>query len=117
MESVEKYPQYLYDTPGGSPFGLQLLSRRIRIKLEHKKKAISSSNDDNRRSSTADQLLDRSGRTLKCKQIINYYHIVFCFIGEPLATVGQLKSYLLRMIAKQWYDYARNTFEFVRQVS
>lgn len=34
LESTEKFPQYLYDTPGGSAFGLQLLSRRIRMKLE-----------------------------------------------------------------------------------
>ena len=33
VESVERLPQYLYDSPGGSPFGLQLLSRRLRLKL------------------------------------------------------------------------------------
>lgn len=42
LESTEKFPQYLYDTPGGSAFGLQLLSRRIRMKLEH---AISEHDD------------------------------------------------------------------------
>lgn len=30
LESVERFPQYLYDTPGGSAFGLQLLNRRLR---------------------------------------------------------------------------------------
>lgn len=34
LDAVEKFPQYLYDTPGGSSFGLQLLSRRIKLKLE-----------------------------------------------------------------------------------
>jgi E3 ubiquitin-protein ligase HECTD1 len=33
---------------------------------------------------------------------------------EPLATVAQLESYLLKMVAKQWYDYDRSTFTFVR---
>lgn len=33
---------------------------------------------------------------------------------EPLATVGQLKSYLLKSVAKQWYDNERSTFEFVK---
>lgn len=34
LEANEKFPQYLYDTPGGSAYGLQLLQRRIRMKLE-----------------------------------------------------------------------------------
>lgn len=49
LETVEKFPQYLYDTPGGSSFGLQLLSRRIKLKLEHL----------NAKSSDQKQLLDR----------------------------------------------------------
>uniref|UniRef100_A0A914ZV22 E3 ubiquitin-protein ligase n=10 Tax=Parascaris univalens TaxID=6257 RepID=A0A914ZV22_PARUN len=91
LETVEKFPQYLYDTPGGSSFGLQLLSRRIKLKLEHL----------NAKSSDQKQLLDRTGRTMKT---------------EPLTTVGQLKNYILRMVAKQWYDRDRETFAFVRQI-
>lgn len=44
-------------------------------------------------------LIDRTGRSLKM---------------EPLATVGQLETYLLKMVAKQWHDYDRSSFAFVR---
>lgn len=47
------------------------------------------------------QLLDRSGRGIKT---------------EPLVTVGQLREYLWHMVAKQWYDYERQTFDFVKIV-
>ncbi|KAK5970210.1 E3 ubiquitin-protein ligase hecd-1 [Trichostrongylus colubriformis] len=90
LESTEKFPQYLYDTPGGSAFGLQLLSRRIRMKLEH---AISD-NDDKK-------LINRSGRLLK---------------SEPLTTIGQLKSFLLKMVAKQWFDRDRANLGFVKAI-
>uniref|UniRef100_A0A1I7WSM5 E3 ubiquitin-protein ligase n=1 Tax=Heterorhabditis bacteriophora TaxID=37862 RepID=A0A1I7WSM5_HETBA len=77
LESSEKFPQYLYDTPGGSAFGLQLLSRRLRMRLEH----AGPEQEENR------QLLNRTGRLLK---------------SEPLTTVGRLKAFLLKMVAKQW---------------
>ena len=35
---------------------------------------------------------------------------------EPLATVEQLERYLLKMVAKQWYDFDRSTFNFVKMV-
>lgn len=35
---------------------------------------------------------------------------------EPLSTVHQLERYLLKMVAKQWYDYERSTFAFVRRL-
>jgi E3 ubiquitin-protein ligase HECTD1 len=35
---------------------------------------------------------------------------------EPLSTVVQLERYLLKMVAKQWYDYERSTFAFVRKL-
>ena len=35
---------------------------------------------------------------------------------EPLATVEQLERYLLKMVAKQWYDFDRATFTFVRKL-
>lgn len=47
-------------------------------------------------------LIDRSGRPIKM---------------EPLTTVGQLNKYLTRMVAKQWYDYDRSSFHFVKQLA
>ncbi|PNF13829.1 hypothetical protein B7P43_G12448, partial [Cryptotermes secundus] len=85
LESIEKLPVYLYDTPG-SGYGLQILTRRLRFRLE---KAEGCS------------LIDRTGRSLKM---------------EPLSTVAQLERYLLKMVAKQWYDYERSTFAFVRKL-
>ncbi|XP_075224551.1 ubiquitin fusion-degradation 4-like isoform X4 [Lycorma delicatula] len=86
LESIEKLPVYLYDSPG-SCYGLQILTRRLRFRLE---KAPGESS-----------LIDRTGRSLKM---------------EPLATVMQLERYLLKMVAKQWYDYERSTFAFVRKL-
>ncbi|XP_019870714.1 E3 ubiquitin-protein ligase HECTD1 isoform X2 [Aethina tumida] len=86
LESIEKLPVYLYDTPG-SGYGLQILTRRLRFRLE---KAPGESS-----------LIDRSGRGLKM---------------EPLATVAQLERYLLKMVAKQWYDYDRSTFQFLKKM-
>lgn len=84
LESVERLPVFLYDTPG-SGYGLQILTRRLRFRLE-------------KRSGDA-SLIDRSGRCLKT---------------EPLTTVGQLEKYLSKMVAKQWYDYDRSAFAYVR---
>ncbi|XP_076273657.1 ubiquitin fusion-degradation 4-like isoform X2 [Rhynchophorus ferrugineus] len=86
LESIEKLPVYLYDTPG-SGYGLQVLTRRLRFRLE---KAPSDS-----------ALIDRTGRGLKM---------------EPLATVAQLERYLLKMVAKQWYDFERPTYQFLRKL-
>ena len=69
------------------PAALQILTRRLRFRLE--KGAGESS------------LIDRSGRSLKM---------------EPLSTVSQLERYLLKMVAKQWYDFERSTFMFVRKL-
>ncbi|KAK6110532.1 HECT-domain (ubiquitin-transferase) family protein [Brugia pahangi] len=91
LDSIEKFPQYLYDTPGGSSFGLQLINRRIKLKLEQ----------FNSNTPPQMQLLDRSGRTMKV---------------EPLSTVKQLKCYILRMVTKQWYDRGRQTFHFVEEI-
>ena len=73
LEFVEKFPQYLYDTPGGSPFGFQLLTRRLRFRLEQQQK-------------TKDEaLVDLTNRSLK---------------AEPLVTVAALKSHLFEHISK-----------------
>ncbi|XP_030767252.1 E3 ubiquitin-protein ligase Ufd4 isoform X3 [Sitophilus oryzae] len=86
LESIEKLPVYLYDTPG-SGYGLQVLTRRLRFRLE---KAQGDST-----------LIDRTGRGLKM---------------EPLATVAQLERYLLKMVAKQWYDFDRMTYQFLKKL-
>ncbi|KOC70101.1 E3 ubiquitin-protein ligase HECTD1 [Habropoda laboriosa] len=86
LESIEKLPVYLYDTPG-SGYGLQILTRRLRFRLE---KAVGESS-----------LIDRSGRSLKM---------------EPLSTIQQLENHLLKMVAKQWYDHDRSTFTFVKKL-
>ncbi|CAJ0936941.1 unnamed protein product, partial [Mesorhabditis belari] len=91
LESTEKFPQYLYDAPGGSAFGLQLLSRRFRLKLE-----LAGSDTEAQK-----HLLNRTNRFFK---------------SEPLTTIGQLKNFLLKMVAKQWYDRERETFNFVKQI-
>ena len=87
LESIEKLPVYLYDAAGGSTNGLQTLTRRLRFRLE--------------RSHGEAGLTDRTGRTLKT---------------EPLTTIGQLEKYLLKMVAKQWYDYDRSSLAFVRKL-
>lgn len=86
LESTEKLPVFMYDAPG-SGYGLQILTKRLRFRLE--------------RSICESTLFDRTGRTLKM---------------EPLATVGQLAKYLLKMVAKQWYDMDRSSFIFLKKL-
>ncbi|XP_051170118.1 E3 ubiquitin-protein ligase HECTD1 isoform X4 [Leptopilina boulardi] len=86
LESIEKLPVYLYDTPG-SGYGLQILTRRLRFRLE--------------KANGESALIDRSGRSLKM---------------EPLSTVQQLENHLLKMVAKQWHDHDRGTFTFVKKL-
>ncbi|XP_022105219.1 E3 ubiquitin-protein ligase HECTD1-like [Acanthaster planci] len=86
LESIERLSIFLYDTPGSS-YGLQVLTRRLRFRLE--------------RASGEASLIDRTGRTLKM---------------EPLTTVASLERYLLKMVAKQWYDYERSSFAFVKRL-
>ncbi|XP_058800749.1 E3 ubiquitin-protein ligase HECTD1 isoform X3 [Phymastichus coffea] len=86
LESIEKLPVYLYDTPG-SGYGLQILTRRLRFRLE--------------KASGESALIDRTGRNLKM---------------EPLSTVQQLENHLLKMVAKQWHDHDRTTFSFVKKL-
>lgn len=86
LESIEKLPIYMYDSPGGS-FGLQILTKRLSFRLE--------------RAACEQTLFDRTGRNLKM---------------EPLATVGQLNKYLLKMVAKQWYDMDRSSFLYLKKL-
>ncbi|XP_033230566.1 E3 ubiquitin-protein ligase HECTD1 isoform X3 [Belonocnema kinseyi] len=86
LESIEKLPVYLYDTPG-SGYGLQILTRRLRFRLE--------------KANGESALIDRSGRSLKM---------------EPLSTIQQLENHLLKMVAKQWHDHDRSTFTFVKKL-
>lgn len=85
LESTEKLPVFIYDAPG-SGYGLQILTKRLRFRLE--------------RAACESTLFDRTGRSLKM---------------EPLATIGQLAKYLLKMVAKQWYDMDRSTFIFLKK--
>ncbi|PAV66473.1 hypothetical protein WR25_22510 isoform C [Diploscapter pachys] len=96
LESTEKFPQYLYDIPGGSSYGLQLLSRRLRMKLE-----MASSQTGNADPNKQQQLIDRTGKLIK---------------SEPLATVGQIKSAVLKMVARQWYERERHSYAFVKAI-
>lgn len=86
LESTEKLPVFIYDVPGAG-YGLQILTKRLRFRLE--------------RAACETSLFDRTGRTLKM---------------EPLATVGQLAKYLLKMVAKQWYDMERASFLYLKKL-
>lgn len=87
LESTEKLPVYIYDGHGTGGYGLQILTKRLRFRLE--------------RSPCETTLFDRTGRSLKM---------------EPLATIGQLAKYLLRTVAKQWFDMDRSTFIFLKKL-
>ncbi|CAO1338887.1 unnamed protein product [Diamesa serratosioi] len=86
LESIEKLPIYLYDSPIGG-YGIQILTKRLRFRLE--------------RSACELTLFDRTGRNLKM---------------EPLTTIAQLNTFLLKMVAKQWYDLDRSTFLFLKKL-
>ncbi|KAK7103616.1 E3 ubiquitin-protein ligase HECTD1-like isoform X2 [Littorina saxatilis] len=86
LEAIEKLPVFTYDLPG-SGYGLQILTRRLRFRLE--------------RAPGEGTLIDRTGKCLKM---------------EPLTTIADLERYLLKMVAKQWYDFERHTFNFVKQL-
>lgn len=86
LESIEKLPVHLYDSPIGG-YGIQILTKRLRFRLE--------------RAPCETTLFDRSGRTLKM---------------EPLTTVGQLNKFLLKMVAKQVNIYFIMTFKPTKSV-
>ena len=86
LESIEKLPIYLYDSPIGG-YGIQILTKRLRFRLE--------------RSVCEMTLFDRTGRNLKM---------------EPLTTIAQLNKFLLKMVAKQWYDLDRTSFLFLKKL-
>lgn len=85
LESIEKLPVHLYDSPIGG-YGIQILTKRLRFRLER---------------SGDSTLFDRSGRNLKM---------------EPLTTIGQLNKFLLKMVAKQWYDMDRATYLYLKKL-
>jgi E3 ubiquitin-protein ligase HECTD1 len=88
LESIEKLPIYLYDNSTSSGYGLQILTRRLRFRLE--------------RAPGENGLIDRTGCTLKM---------------EPLSSIRQLERFLLKMVAKQWYDHERSSFNFIKKAS
>lgn len=79
LESTEKFPQYLYDIPGGSSYGLQLLSRRLRMKLE-----MASGQTGNADPNKQQQLIDRWGK----KEIIAFF-----FKNERKSWILRVKSF------------------------
>lgn len=87
LESIEKLPIYIYDLPGCHGHGLQILTKRLRFRLE--------------RAACETTLFDRTGRNLKM---------------EPLSTIGHLNKYLLKMVAKQWYDMERSTYLYLKKI-
>ncbi|GMR47420.1 hypothetical protein PMAYCL1PPCAC_17615 [Pristionchus mayeri] len=91
FEANEKFPMYLYDNPGGSAIGLQLLSKKLKLKLSLPKGVDGDEST----------LLNRSGRNIRC---------------EPLCSVGQLKHFLERMVIKQWFDRPRTTYKSMKQI-
>ena len=114
LESIEKLPVFTYDSTTSGSYGLQVLTRRLRFRLE-------------KSTSDGGSLIDRSGCSLKM---------------EPLTTITALEKYLLKMVryfthiklitlsadyvgdlnffccrvqvAKQWYDHERPTYSFVK---
>ncbi|CAF1203869.1 unnamed protein product, partial [Didymodactylos carnosus] len=88
LDSVEKLPLYLYDTP--SNYGLQIFSKRFKFQLEYKHSQ-----------QPQPMFIDRTQKTLKI---------------EPLATVEQLTTFLASMVSKQWFDYPRSNLEFVKKL-
>ncbi|CDK13343.1 E3 ubiquitin-protein ligase [Caenorhabditis elegans] len=94
LEANEKFPQHLYDSPGGSSFGLQLLSRRVRTKLEMLPRADGKENND-------ENLVNKTGKIVKC---------------EPLASVGAIRAYLHRMVTRQWHDRERANYRYVKEI-
>ena len=86
LESIEKLPVHLYQDQSSSS-GLQILTRRLRFRLE--------------RAPGENGLIDRTGCTLKM---------------EPLSSIRQLERFLLKMVAKQWFDHDRATFNFICQI-
>lgn len=116
LESIEKLPVYLYDTPG-SGYGLQVRTHqhthsykrkfsRARVFLMHMFRCVSQILTRRLRfrlekASSESALIDRSGRSLKM---------------EPLSTIQQLENHLLKMVAKQWHDHDRSTFAFVKRL-
>jgi len=95
LETIEKLPVYLYDQSNGG-YGLQILTRRLRFRLERGGSCSGSEPNGG-----GGGLIDRTGRSLKM---------------EPLATVRQLERFLLKMVAKQWYDHERTTYTFIKRI-
>ena len=98
LDSVERLPVFLYPiNPNSNPSqglampNLQVLSKRFKFKLERLNEC-----------SKGPRLLDRSGRILKV---------------EPLLTSETLHRFLLRLVARQWYDRERTTFHFLKVIN
>ncbi|XP_065182623.1 E3 ubiquitin-protein ligase HECTD1-like [Sycon ciliatum] len=87
LEACERLPVFLYDTPGSGAGGLQSLSRRFRFIVEL--------------SAGEKTLIDRTGRS---------------FRAEANTTVSALERFLSKMVGKQWFDFDRSTFAYIKQI-
>jgi E3 ubiquitin-protein ligase HECTD1 len=85
LESNEKLPVLSYENTGSTSQELQMLTRRLRLRLV-------------KEASESAPLLDRTNN---------------CLRAEPLATVGQLQRHLWQTVAQQWYDNPRGLLHFV----
>nr|XP_018669598.1 E3 ubiquitin-protein ligase HECTD1 isoform X3 [Ciona intestinalis] len=86
LESIERFPVQLYDSPTSFNRGLHLLSRKFSFKMEYQCCA-----DDS-------NLVDYTGRTLKM---------------ETLSSVDDLEQHILKMASKQWYDHDVSNHAYV----
>jgi E3 ubiquitin-protein ligase HECTD1 len=89
FESHERLPVYAYDAPGA--YNLQAFVKRFKLVLANEEASSPAA--------TEIDLLDFSGRVIRV---------------EPLANVSHLERYLVKMVAKQWYDYDRSHIYFLR---
>uniref|UniRef100_H2Z0Z7 E3 ubiquitin-protein ligase n=1 Tax=Ciona savignyi TaxID=51511 RepID=H2Z0Z7_CIOSA len=88
LESIERFPVQLYDSPTSFNRGIHLLSRKFSFKMDYQCCTTDSS------------LVDYTGRTLKM---------------ETLSSVDDLEQYVLKMASKQWYDHEASTHAYVLQ--
>nr|XP_039255177.1 E3 ubiquitin-protein ligase HECTD1-like [Styela clava] len=97
LESTERFPLYIYETPGSLSGGLHLLNRKLRFKLEKapsggspltpttSSASIQNENEDNNKVADKSGLINYTGRSFRM---------------EPLSTVEDLEKFLLKMVSE-----------------
>uniref|UniRef100_A0AC34RA16 E3 ubiquitin-protein ligase n=1 Tax=Panagrolaimus sp. JU765 TaxID=591449 RepID=A0AC34RA16_9BILA len=91
LEAMESFPVIRYDKPNGTLTGMKLLTRRFRFQLKQA----------NPKNWLQQKLINNTGRTMKV---------------DPLCSGEHIKSYLLQMLSKFWFDAERNYLEYVRKI-